>query len=153
MHALELKIPPLLLLGIFAAAMYGVASVLPQWGLPLAYRLPLALFCALAGASITALGAWAFIRQGTTLKPMQPGMTSHVVENGIFAYSRNPMYLGFVLLLGAWALYLAHPLAALGVPGFVAWVQVFQIQPEELLLLEKFGSAYARYLQRVRRWV
>jgi len=63
------------------------------------------------------------------------------------------MYAGLAALLLAWAAYLAVPWTLLGPLAFVLYITRFQIIPEELVLGEKFGSAYAAYQQQVRRWL
>ncbi len=153
MRSLELKIPPLVLLLLSVVLMYALAIVLPQWRLPLPYKSALALAWAGAGGVVAALGVWAFRRQRTSVNPVQPEAASQIVRSGIFRYSRNPMYLGFALLLMGWALWLAHPVAFAVVPLFVLWLHAFQIKPEERILLQKFGAPYAQYLREVRRWV
>ncbi len=63
------------------------------------------------------------------------------------------MYLGFLLLLLAFAVFLANILAVLPVVAFVAYMNRFQITPEERALVARFGPEYDAYKQRVRRWV
>jgi protein-S-isoprenylcysteine O-methyltransferase Ste14 len=63
------------------------------------------------------------------------------------------MYLGFLLLLAAWAVWLTHPLALLTVPVFVGYMNRFQIRPEEAALTARFGEEFIAYTRRVRRWV
>ncbi|MDO4725580.1 MAG: isoprenylcysteine carboxylmethyltransferase family protein, partial [Comamonadaceae bacterium] len=142
MRALELKIPPPLLAGLCAAAMYGIAAALPQWAWPLPMKAWLAGLSMAAGLSVAALGVLAFRRHRTTANPLQPQATTQLVTTGIFAHSRNPMYLGMALCLIGWGLWLAHPLALLVVPLFMAWLQRLQIKPEERILLHKFGQPY-----------
>ncbi|MDR6576679.1 protein-S-isoprenylcysteine O-methyltransferase Ste14 [Pseudomonas extremaustralis] len=84
---------------------------------------------------------------------MQPQQASALVEAGIYRYSRNPMYLGFAIILAAWALVLASPLTLLGVVAFVLYMNRFQITPEEWALEALFGESFARYRARVRRWL
>ena len=62
------------------------------------------------------------------------------------------MYLGFLLALLAWAVFLANVLALLPVVAFVAYMNRFQIAPEERALVALFGAEYNAYKQRVRRW-
>jgi protein-S-isoprenylcysteine O-methyltransferase Ste14 len=52
-----------------------------------------------------------------------------------------------------WAIYLSNALAALLLPAFVAYMNRFQIKPEERVLLAKFGPQFSRYMASVRRWV
>ena len=63
------------------------------------------------------------------------------------------MYLGFFLLLTAWAVWLHNVLAALFLPAFVVYMNRFQIIPEEEALSERFGSQFAAYRAEVRRWL
>ncbi|PJK11467.1 protein-S-isoprenylcysteine methyltransferase [Lysobacteraceae bacterium NML120232] len=154
MRALELKIPPLLLVAILAAAMYAITRLTPQWVLPLSLpmKASLAAVWVATGVVIAMLGVRAFRRHRTSVNPVQPDTASQIVSTGIFAHSRNPMYLGMVCCLMGWGLWLAHPLALPGVPLAVIWLHFFQIKPEERILLQKFGEPYAEYLRRVRRW-
>ena len=63
------------------------------------------------------------------------------------------MYVGLLLLLLAWATYLSSAVAFIFLPVFVLYINRFQIQPEERVLELKFGSEYAAYKGRVRRWL
>jgi len=63
------------------------------------------------------------------------------------------MYLGFLLILASWAVYLSNWTGFLLLPFFIFYLNVFQIQPEEEMLLKKFGAPYQAYLKRVRRWI
>ena len=61
--------------------------------------------------------------------------------------------LPILLLLAAWAVYLAAPWTLLGVAAFVLFIWRFQILPEERAMADKFGLAYEEYRNRVRRWL
>ena len=150
---LELKSPPLLVLLIMAGAMLGVAYVAPMLALHLPGRLVIALALAALGMASALAGVIAFRRHHTTVNPLTPNESSAVVTVGIYRVSRNPMYLGFLLVLAAWAAYLANAGAALFLPAFVAYMARYQIVPEERALSAKFGAEYAEYLSRVRRWL
>ncbi len=63
------------------------------------------------------------------------------------------MYVGFLLVLIGWVVYLSSFVSAMMVPLFVMYMNRFQIQPEERALATKFGAEYTEYMQRVRRWV
>lgn len=63
------------------------------------------------------------------------------------------MYLGFLALLTAWAVYLSNGLALVFPVGFVAYMNRFQIEPEEKALATLFGREFADYKSRVRRWL
>ncbi len=153
MRALELKIPPVALALITGAAMWGLAKAAPSLVSAVPFRQGIAAFLAVAGVSVAVLGVLSFRRSRTTVNPTTPQRTSALVTTGIYRVSRNPMYLGFLLLLVAWAAFLANVLALLPVVAFIAFVNRFQIAPEEQALAAMFGDDYFNYKRRVRRWV
>ena len=78
---------------------------------------------------------------------------STLVTDGVFRFSRNPMYVGFAAALVGWAVCLAAPWTLLGPVAFVLYTNRFQVLPEERMMRAKFGGAYDEYRARVRRWV
>ena len=153
MQWLDLKVPPLLVWLVFAGAMYGVAYVAPGISYTLPARFALALALVVLGGAVALAGVVAFCIKRTTVNPLTPGASSSVVSSGVYGVSRNPMYLGFFLVLAGWALYLSNAGAILLLPAFLAYLTQYQIKPEERALLAKFGSEFAQYMARVRRWV
>ena len=153
MRWLELKLPPVLLFGLIAAAMYGLARGLPLWTLTLPGRVAVAVALAAAGVAIALAGVAEFRRSRTTVHPQHPEKASVVVKGGVYRWTRNPMYLGLLFVLLGWAAFLGNPAALAGLPAFVAWMNRFQIVPEERSLAAKFGPNYTSYLARVRRWL
>lgn len=153
MKSLELKIPPPLVALLCILLMWYVQGFYPLSWLMSAWVLPLSIALALAGIAIAAIGAAAFRRAHTTVNPLHPEQTSQLVTSGIFQYSRNPMYLGMALVLLAIALYMADFSAFLGVALFVRFIGRYQVEPEERMLLEKFGDEFAAYQDQVRRWL
>jgi protein-S-isoprenylcysteine O-methyltransferase Ste14 len=107
----------------------------------------------LAGAVTCLAGVFSFQRAKTTVNPMKPNSASALVASGIYKYSRNPMYSGFVLILLGWALWLSNAWALLVLPAFVLYMNRFQIWPEERALMALFGQDYREYHSRVRRWL
>jgi protein-S-isoprenylcysteine O-methyltransferase Ste14 len=153
MKALELRIPPLALVVLFGAAMWGIGRQFPQADLVIPARpLWIAALVALAFAIATA-GVVAFRRHATTVDPRTPEMTTTLVATGIYRRSRNPMYVGFLLLLAGWAFFVANWAAAILLPLFVLYMNRFQIRPEERALRQKFGAAFDTYAAAVRRWL
>jgi protein-S-isoprenylcysteine O-methyltransferase Ste14 len=153
MQTLELKIPPVVLVILFALTMWLVAQWLPPLALPALWGQILAIVLAGAGISVAFAGVLAFRRADTTVDPRVPQQTSSLVIRGIYRFSRNPMYLGFLLLLAAWACYLMSTAAFVLLPLFVWYMNRFQIAPEERYLLQKFGADYQAYTAQVRRWL
>lgn len=153
MKALELKIPPPVVALLAAAAMWGIARFAPTVDLPQSFRVGAAIACALAGVGIDIVALVSFARAGTTFNPMKVEKTSALVCSGVYRLTRNPMYLGSVLILVGWAVYLSSAWALLGPVAFVLYMNRFQIAPEERTLASKFGDDYAAYRSKVRRWL
>jgi protein-S-isoprenylcysteine O-methyltransferase Ste14 len=153
MSWLEFRIPPPLIALAAAVAMWLVARSYPGWAMPLERRGAVAIAVALVGVMIDIAGAIQFRRARTTLTPLNPAAASALVISGIYRFSRNPMYLGVAIVLLAWAIYLSHPLALLGVVAFAAYIHRFQIIPEEKALRALFPGAYEAYARQVRRWL
>ena len=153
MHALELKIPPPVVALLSAAAMWFVSTITPTLDVPFAARIGTALLIALIGGTFDVGGLIFFLRAKTTVNPLQPARTSALVTSGIYRITRNPMYVGMLLILIGWAVFLAAPWALAGPLLFFAWIGRFQIAPEERVLAGLFGEVYAAYRRRVRRWL
>jgi protein-S-isoprenylcysteine O-methyltransferase Ste14 len=73
--------------------------------------------------------------------------------SGIYRISRNPMYLGFFLLLTGLAIFLSNVIAIVILPLFILYMNRFQIEPEERVLTYLFGQEFVDYKLRVRRWL
>ncbi len=150
---LELKVPPVALAAIAAALMWCARSATPDFDFPFPSNLMFPVGLAFLGALTCLAGVVAFRRAKTTVNPMKPDTTSSLVVSGIYRYTRNPMYLGFLLLLMAWASALSNLLALGSLLAFVLYMNRFQILPEERMLASRFAQDYAEYRARVRRWL
>ena len=150
---LENTIPPHLACVAVALAMWASRWIAPAAPLDGNWRLPVGVVFVLIGLIAGASGFRAFRRAKTTIDPVNIEAASSLVTGGIFRYTRNPMYVGMAALLIGWAVYLASPWAFLGPIAFVLFITRFQIVPEERAMRAKFGSAYADYQKRVRRWL
>lgn len=153
MRALECKVPPLVVLFAAGLLMATLAYLFPTFSFPFPAAAPLALLFAVGGAAISAAGVWEFRRTRTTVNPLTPAASSSLVRSGVYAFTRNPMYLGFLFALIAWAIWLSHALALPLLPAFAAYIDRLQIRPEERILAARFGPEFAEYRSHVRRWV
>ena len=153
MKSLELKIPPPFLALCFAILMWFAGWLVAPLRLPLDARLGVALALGIAGQFISVNGVIAFRRAKTTINPFRPAAASSLVSEGVYRYTRNPIYVGLLLTLAGWAAFLSNPLALLFLPLFVLYINRFQIDPEERALSSLFGAEYADYKNRVRRWL
>jgi len=108
--------------------------------------LPLAL-----GVAINLMADQAFHRAKTTVKPLdQPTV---LIRDGVFRFSRNPMYLGFVLILLGLAILLRSLTPFFIIPIFAVWMDRLFIPAEEANLKRAFGQTWLEYSARVRRWL
>ena len=153
MNTLELKVPPLVLVLVLAGAMWFAAMQLPSLAITLSWRQGLAVTISGVGILLILAGGYAFQKAKTTVNPTTPAAASSVVTSGVYRFSRNPMYVGFLLALIGWATFLSHTLPFLLLPVYVAYMNRFQISPEERALSAKFGDEYEAYKQAVCRWL
>jgi protein-S-isoprenylcysteine O-methyltransferase Ste14 len=153
MQALELKIPPLAVGFIIGVLIWLAKRAAPALNVALPGRHLVAAIVAIAGAIIIGLGIASFRRAKTTVNPMKPETSSSLVVSGIYQRTRNPMYLGFLLILIGWAILLSNVLAFVFLVAFVLYMNRFQIEPEERMLASLFGPAFESYRSRVRRWL
>ncbi|OOY34117.1 hypothetical protein BOV90_09570 [Solemya velum gill symbiont] len=144
--------PPVFAL-LFAAAMWAVAN-----GFPIVELIPdpWNRFGYIVMAIAISIDLWSlglFLRAKTTFHPLRLHETSSLVTGGMYRVTRNPMYLGLLLLLTGWAILLGELLPWMLLPIFVWLLNTQQIQHEERILEEKFGGQYLQYKERVRRWI
>ncbi|MBS0662942.1 MAG: isoprenylcysteine carboxylmethyltransferase family protein [Verrucomicrobia bacterium] len=153
MRSLELKVPPVALGLVLAALAAAVDHFTPTARIALPAAHQGAAILALAGLTIATLGVIAFRRARTTVNPLQPAAASALVVSGIYRLTRNPMYLGLLLVLLGWSVWLGNPATLFFPVLFVAHMNRFQIGPEERALTARFGAAFTAYQSRVRRWL
>ena len=147
-----LKLPPpvwALLYLLLAAALSYFAGAPRVPGLPV---VPLAIVLVVLGVALSVSSVVLFRREGTELNPTST-TNRKLVTSGPFGFTRNPMYLGLVIVtlgiavwVAAWPMFLA-PLATFATANWV------HIPFEEAKMRRQFGAAYDDYVRRVRRWV
>lgn len=147
------RLPPVAVAASFGLVMWVIARALPGLVFDFPGRAVVAPALLALGAAISLAGVTAFRRARTTANPLRPDAASSLVVSGIYARTRNPMYLGFAVTLLAWSAWLAHPVTLLGIAGFIAWMNRFQIVAEERAIGALFGADFERYRSRVRRWI
>ena len=103
------------------------------------------------GIAISSIAEGVFTRVGTTIHPFKE--PKKMVTDGLFRYSRNPMYLGFVLILVGVAILLGS-LAPFGIIPFFVWLLTARfIRVEEKFMNAQFGQDWLEYKSKVRRWM
>jgi protein-S-isoprenylcysteine O-methyltransferase Ste14 len=152
-EALETKVPPPVVTLLVAGLMALVARWLPLSAPAGLGRLVAASVIAIAGLGVEAAGGITLILARTTVDPIHPRASRHLVTGGVYRMTRNPVYLGDLTILVAWAVYLWSPAALALSALFVLYIDRFQIRAEERVLSELFGEEYCDYLARTRRWL
>lgn len=120
----QLFFPPITYLGIVAIAT-GIGMI---------------LFC-----------AYLFRQKDTTIKPFQE--SGYLAREGIFNYSRNPIYLGMIIVLSGLWIIEGSLTPVLIIPVFTWLIHELFIKEEERMLEAKFGEEYREYKATVRRWI
>jgi protein-S-isoprenylcysteine O-methyltransferase Ste14 len=147
-----IALPPLIFLGFLAAAaVLEAIAPLPVPVTPSLARYVTGAMLAAGGFVIIAMGTRRLAAAGTNVPPTLP--TTALVVDGIYERTRNPLYLGLILIyLGLGVA--AESLWAIGLAVPLLWViNVGVVKREERYLERKFGDAYRAYKARVRRWI
>ena len=149
------KIPPPIVAIVTALLIWVIAMVDPLglFNLPIGMQVWGSVMIALTGIATMLTGVFAFRKSETTINPLKPEQASSLVLTGIYQKTRNPMYLGMLLILSALAIFLGSAVAFIGLPLFVLFMNKFQILPEEKALRNLFGQEFSDYLLSVRRWI
>ena len=144
-------VPPVIFLA-FAGAMYLTARYLPFGQFRFTGDAYVWKGLAVLGFLIPIVAIVQFAMAKTTTDPRKPEKAERLVTGGIFSITRNPMYLGMLILLLAATVKLGNAFCLLLVLGFVAVMERVQIAREEAALSERFGKDFSAYRNRVRRW-
>ncbi len=137
---------------VFGGLMYLLELFLPVGEFDFFGRTWLAHMLLGLGILIILVSVVQFRAAGTTTDPLLLEKTVSLVTGGIYKYSRNPMYLGMLLLLLSLGLYLGNAFNTLLAALFVSYMNRFQIKREEDRLFQRFGTEYSKYLKETRRW-
>ncbi len=105
----------------------------------------------IGGIGLAVVAERLFARSGTGVRPFTP--STAVVRTGPYRVTRNPMYLGMVILLFGGFLLSGKLGPLLVIPCFVWWIHIHFILPEEAHMEHHLGQAYLDYKQSVRRWL
>lgn len=143
-------LPPMFLLGAMAlmAMLHGLVPLTQLLVFP--WRALGAIFI-VAGLGLNIWASGLFKQVGTAIKPF--AKSSSLILDGPFRLSRNPMYLGMIVLLIGIAIGLGSVTPWLVIPAFVVLVSRRFVVAEEHKMEVEFGAKYLAYCARVRRWL
>ncbi|AYO14912.1 isoprenylcysteine carboxylmethyltransferase family protein [Vibrio owensii] len=153
MKKLELKVPPVALFLLMVLMMYWLKDVVPEMKITVPFVEFVTAGLVLIAGFVGIAGVYEFRKAKTTVNPVKPETASLVVDTGVFAYTRNPMYVALLLVIIAIGLWWQHLSVILCGVLFVAYMNRYQIKPEERALERLFGEDYLDYKNQVRRWI
>lgn len=153
MKALEFKLPPVLIFIFCLMAIYLFGSILRLLPILLPARELVFAFCFVVSGLLGMGGIFEFKKAKTSVHPVDVHKATTVVDKGVYRITRNPMYLGLLLLIFAYAYWQKEGISLLLCLGFIWYMNRFQIEPEERYLEQRFGQVYLDYKAKVRRWI
>jgi protein-S-isoprenylcysteine O-methyltransferase Ste14 len=148
---METKIPPPLVTLIFGLSIYFSRELFPT--IEIKYSFYVGIFLLLLGFLILISAVRLFRIDQTTVNPLSPMQATKLVTEGIFKFSRNPMYLGMACVLASLAMFFNIIGGIVFIALFCAYITKFQIVPEEKAMLDLFSEDFNQYKQTTRRWI
>ena len=145
------KIPPPIVTFFFGLCIYFSQEYFPEFNLEFLTILSYILY--FAGLNVLILAVRLFKKQNTTVNPIKIDNASSLVTSGVFKFSRNPMYLGMVMILFGLALMFNLVGGIFFVLLFMIYITKFQIRPEEEVMERLFGEDFIKYKHKVRMWL
>ena len=146
-----IKIPPPLIVLVLVISIYFSSKKIDLINIP--FQLQISFFILSIGLLIFLYPVLQFIKSKTTVDPIKFKKVNKLVTSGIFKYSRNPMYLGMLMVVLSTSIFYLNIFSILTPFLFIFWINKFQIKREEAFLTEKFGKEYLSYKNKTRRWL
>jgi protein-S-isoprenylcysteine O-methyltransferase Ste14 len=145
------KIPPPILVLILVSSNYFSSKKIDLIHLP--NQDLISIIILLIGILILINPIFKFIKSKTTIDPIKFKKVNKLIISGIYKYSRNPMYLGLLMIVISTSIFFLNIFSITTPLLFYCWINRFQIKREEIFLTEKFGEEYMSYKIKTRRWI
>ena len=145
------KIPPPILVLILVSFNYFSSKKIDLIHLP--NQDLISIIILLIGLLILTNPIFKFIKSKTTIDPIKFKKVNKLIISGIYKYSRNPMYLGLLMIVISTSIFFLNIFSITTPLLFYCWINRFQIKREEIFLTEKFGEEYMSYKIKTRRWI
>jgi protein-S-isoprenylcysteine O-methyltransferase Ste14 len=145
------KIPPPILVLILVSSNYFSSKKIDLIHLP--NQDLISIIILLIGILILINPIFKFIKSKTTIDPIKFKKVNKLIISGIYKYSRNPMYLGLLMIVISTSIFFLNIFSITTPFLFYCWINRFQIKREEIFLTEKFGEEYMSYKIKTRRWI
>ena len=148
---MKTKIPPPIVTLVSALLIFFSRELFPNYVFEYQSILGIATF--ISGLMILFSAVSLFKEKETTVNPMNPEKASSLVVDGVFKYTRNPMYLGLLLVLVGISIILSLTGGFFFILLFILYINLFQIIPEENAMVDLFKDEFLEYKKNVRRWI
>ena len=145
------KIPPPLVVLILVISTFFSSKTIDLIQIP--FQTLISIFIFSIGILILINPVLKFKKSKTTINPIKFKKVNKLVTSGIYKYSRNPMYLGLLMIVISSSIFYLNIYSILTPLFFYLWINRFQIKREEVFLTEKFGEDYLSYKKKTRRWI
>ena len=148
---METKIPPPIVTLLFGLSIYFSRGIFQA--VEVKYSFYIAILLLILGLTVLISAVRLFRKDKTTVNPLSPEQATKLVMDGIFKYSRNPMYLGMAFILGSIAVFFNLIGGIILIALFCLYITKFQIIPEEKAMSNLFSQDFDKYKQTTRRWI
>jgi len=148
---METKIPPPIVTLLFGLSIYFSRGIFQA--VEVKYSFYIAILLLILGLTVLISAVRLFRKDKTTVNPLSPEQATKLVMDGIFKYSRNPMYLGMAFILGSIAVFFNLIGGIILIALFCFYITKFQIIPEERAMSNLFSQDFDKYKQTTRRWI
>ena len=148
---METKIPPPIVTLLFGLSIYFSRGIFQA--VEVKYSFYIAILLLILGLTVLISAVSLFRKDKTTVNPLSPEQATKLVTDGIFKYSRNPMYLGMAFILGSIAVFFNLIGGIILIALFCFYITKFQIIPEERAMSNLFSQDFDKYKQTTRRWI
>ena len=148
---IKTKIPPPFVTLAFGFLINYTKNIFPK--IEISEKTIFGVFMIIIGTMIIVSAISLFKKYQTTITPLNPSDATKLVTKGIYKFSRNPMYLGLLLVLSGFSIILNPIGGLLFIPLFIIYLNLFQIIPEENIMVDLFKDEFLEYRDNVRRWI
>ena len=148
---METRIPPPIVTLVFGLSIYFSREIFQV--VEIKYSFYIGILLLILGLAILISAVRLFRKDKTTVNPLSPEQATKLVTDGIFKYSRNPMYLGMVFILSSMAVFFNLIGGIILIALFCSYITKFQIIPEERAMSNLFSQDFNKYKHATRRWI
>ena len=148
---IKTKFPPPLVALTFGFLINYTKNIFPK--IEIKNEIIFGSFMIISGLIIILSAIILFKKYQTTITPLNPSNATKLITDGIYKFSRNPMYLGLLLVLVGISIILNLTGGFFFILLFILYINLFQIIPEENAMLDLFKDEFLDYKKNVRRWI